>query len=44
MSTGATGIVRVWVTDVWDAVELLREVMNTGAWRDPAFAERHAVT
>ncbi len=30
--------------DVWDAVERLADIMVTGAWRDPAFAVRHAVT
>ena len=30
--------------DVWDAVERLRQIMDTGAWRDPRFAVRHAVT
>lgn len=30
--------------DVWDAVEVLREVMESGAWRDPLYAERDAVT
>lgn len=31
-------------TDVWDACEILREVLETGAHRDPAFAERRTVT
>ncbi|MDF2493878.1 kynureninase [Sphingomonas sp.] len=30
--------------DVWQAVELLAAVMEEGAWRDPAFAARAAVT
>lgn len=30
--------------DVWRAGELLRDVMASGAWRDPAFATRAAVT
>ncbi|MCC2980672.1 kynureninase [Sphingomonas sp. IC4-52] len=30
--------------DVWRAVEMLAEVMATGAWRDPAYAIRAAVT
>jgi kynureninase len=30
--------------DVWDGCEILREVIETGAYRDPAFAERHTVT
>jgi kynureninase len=30
--------------DVWRAGEHLREVIATEAWRDPAFAERNAVT
>jgi kynureninase len=29
---------------VWDACEILREVIHTGAYRDPAYAERHTVT
>ena len=31
-------------TDVWDAVAVLREIMQTGAWREPRFAERRSVT
>jgi len=31
-------------TDVWDAVEILREVLDTRAWDTPAFKQRHAVT
>lgn len=31
-------------TDVWDAVEVLRNVLSTQAWRSPEFAERGAVT
>ncbi|HLZ84012.1 MAG TPA: kynureninase [Caulobacteraceae bacterium] len=30
--------------DVWDAVEALRDVLATGEYRDPRFAERAAVT
>jgi kynureninase len=30
--------------DVWDAVDRLRLVLDTGAWRDPKFAVRAAVT
>jgi kynureninase len=30
--------------DVWDAVEVLRDVLETEAWRAPEFAERGAVT
>ena len=30
--------------DVWDACEMLRDVLETGAYRDPAFAERRTVT
>jgi kynureninase len=30
--------------DVWDALVLLREVIETGAYRDPAFATRRTVT
>ncbi|SDB82942.1 kynureninase [Paraburkholderia lycopersici] len=30
--------------DVWDAVETLRDVLATGSWRKPEFAERGAVT
>jgi kynureninase len=30
--------------DVWDAVDRLVEVMESGAWRDPARAVRNAVT
>ncbi len=30
--------------DVWDAVEILREVLETHAWRAPEFAARHSVT
>ena len=30
--------------DVWDAVERMREVVETGAHRDPRFAERAAIT
>ena len=30
--------------DVWDAVEHLREVLETREWKDPALARRQAVT
>ena len=30
--------------DLWDAVEILRDVLDTGAWRDPRHARRHKVT
>jgi kynureninase len=30
--------------DVWDAVERLADIMDSGRWRDPAFATRSAVT
>jgi kynureninase len=30
--------------DVWRASEHLRDVIATEAWRDPAYAERNAVT
>ena len=30
--------------DVWDAMETLRDVLDGGAWRDPSYAERRAVT
>jgi kynureninase len=30
--------------DVWDAVEALRDVLASGAWRGEAFATRAAVT
>ena len=30
--------------DVWDAVERLRQIMDTGVWRDPKFSVRQAVT
>ena len=30
--------------DVWHAAEQLRQVMDTGEWRDPRFAQKHAVT
>ena len=29
---------------VWDALEILRDVLATGAWRDPTYAVRAAVT
>ena len=30
--------------DVWRAGDILRETLESEAWRDPAFAERLAVT
>jgi kynureninase len=30
--------------DVWDAVEHLKQVLETGQWRKPEFAQRNAVT
>ncbi|MDA1072508.1 MAG: kynureninase, partial [Proteobacteria bacterium] len=30
--------------DVWNAVEVLRDVLDSGAWRDPAYARRSGVT
>jgi len=30
--------------DVWHAVEHLRQVMESGEWREPQFAQKHAVT
>ena len=30
--------------DVWDAVEHLKQVVETGEWRKPEFAQRNAVT
>lgn len=30
--------------DVWDAVAVLRDIMQSGAWRAPEYAVRHAVT
>ncbi|MGG1944765.1 kynureninase [Trinickia sp. NRRL B-1857] len=30
--------------DVWDAVETLRDVLDSQAWRSPEFAARHSVT
>ena len=31
-------------TEVWDAVEILREVLETGAYLEPRFSERSSVT
>jgi len=31
-------------TDVWDAVQHLVDVMDSGVWREARFAQRHAVT
>jgi len=30
--------------DVWDAVEILKDVLDARAWDAPAFKQRHAVT
>ena len=30
--------------DVWQAVEQLKQVLDTGEWRDPEFKQKHAVT
>ena len=30
--------------DVWNAVEQLRQVMDSGEWRDSRFVQRNAVT
>jgi kynureninase len=30
--------------DIWDAVQHLRAVLESGEWREPRFAERSAVT
>ncbi|MFM8692666.1 MAG: kynureninase, partial [Limnohabitans sp.] len=30
--------------DVWNAVEQLRQVMDSGEWRETRFAQRNAVT
>jgi hypothetical protein len=30
--------------DVWDAVDTLRDILATDAWKAPEFAERGAVT
>jgi kynureninase len=31
-------------TDIWDAVEILRDVLETGIWREPEFNARGPVT
>jgi kynureninase len=31
-------------TDIWDAVEILRDVLETGFWREPEFSIRRPVT
>ncbi|GAA1888038.1 kynureninase [Paeniglutamicibacter psychrophenolicus] len=31
-------------TDIWDAVEILRDVLETSSWDVPAYRTRHAVT
>ncbi len=30
--------------DVWDAVQQLEQVMQSGQWQHPRFAQRQAVT
>ena len=30
--------------DIWDAVEVLRDILDSGSWNQPAFMERAAVT
>jgi kynureninase len=30
--------------DVWQAVDQLQQVMQSGQWREPRFAQRRAVT
>lgn len=30
--------------DVWDAVEILKDILDTGSWNQPAFHQRTAVT
>lgn len=30
--------------DLWDAIEALRDIMHSGQWREPRFAQRKAVT
>jgi kynureninase len=34
----------VGYTDLWDAIEILRDIMATGAWDQPEFTQRKAVT
>jgi kynureninase len=36
--------VRVQAAEVWDAVEHLRQVMDTEVWRDARFQQRQQVT
>jgi kynureninase len=50
-ASGLADILRFGVTplttrfvDVWDAVERLRDVLASGQWREPRFAQRGAVT
>jgi kynureninase len=31
-------------TDIWDAVEILWNVLETGVWREPEFSIREPVT
>lgn len=40
------GFTPLYITyaDVWHAVEHLRQVMDSGEWRDARFAQKHAVT
>ena len=30
--------------DIWDAIEHLRDVLQTAQWREPRFSQRAAVT
>ena len=34
----------VGYADVWDAVDVLTDVLTSGMWREPRYATRHAVT
>jgi kynureninase len=34
----------VGYADVWDAVDVLTDVLTSQVWREPRFATRHAVT
>jgi len=31
-------------TDIWDAVEILRDILHTGSWQREEYAVRNAVT
>ncbi|RQO73007.1 kynureninase [Aquitalea sp. FJL05] len=31
-------------TDIWDAVEILRDILDSASWDQPRFKQRHAVT